>query len=92
MGEKAVGHTHQPACTPRIAQLALLIALAARAEARSAHLRWAALQGESAQLIDQVTPASVVFENSTGPRNAGVTLNASGLACVLGETRRSQTA
>ena len=40
----------------------------------------------------QLTPPSVVFEKSTGPLNAGEKVNAVGLALVLGETRRSQTA
>ena len=40
----------------------------------------------------QVTPPSVVFENIAGPRNAGESLNAPGLACELGDTSWSQVA
>ena len=40
----------------------------------------------------QLIPLSVVFENIAGPRNAGASPNAAGLACSFAETRRSHTA
>src|SRR5216683_6672797 len=40
----------------------------------------------------QVTPPSLVFENTAGPRNASEKVKALGLAFLFGETRRSHTA